>query len=375
MIRYVGIIGGGPSGLYAAWLLAQSGIQVTVFDHQIPFEKPCGGGLTQKIFHDFPDLKFLANSSQTVEKFSFSASDTRLTAEVSDNKLLYIISRKVLGEVLLDRCFSIGVRLVSQRVIDIKEKNIIIDDGRQFPFDFIIGADGANGVSRKKLSLLEYDRWGGVGFYIQGLTVPTAHIYFDVRRKGYLWVFPRTDHASVGFIALKGNISKTNAEEVIQEYLDKNYFGFKLDPDKYYAATIPLTKKYDSQLLYSNQFALIGDAAGLVDPITGEGIYYAFASANYLAEAIIANDITVYKRKLEQLIFSELQKSADIFERFYNPFILTNMVRLGFFSQTISTILVRLIAGKQSYLNLKKKLIDNIPVIFDETIKTMLLGK
>jgi len=370
MWNRIGIIGGGPAGLYCAKILAESGKDVTLFDHKIPFEKPCGGGITQKTFRDFQDLEFLKSKSKQIESFGFSVSTSGKIASANNPNLLSIISRKTLGTFLLNSCKSFGVKHISEKVIAISDSQVATEFNK-YSFDFIVGADGANGISRRLLSDLKYDRWGGLGFYIDGLNVPQADIFFDIERTGYLWVFPRQDHASVGFIALKGNISKLDAQYVVQKYLDKHYNGFKVDQDKYYSATIPLTRKFETDLLFGKNWALIGDCAGLVDPITGEGIYYAFASGRYLAEAIIKSDITDYGNKLNSEIIPDLQKSADIFFRFYKSWVLTNMVRLGHYSPTISDVLVKLIAGEQSYRTLKKNLIRKIPKVVKETVIRM----
>ena len=374
MWNKIGIIGGGPAGLYCAWILAENGKEVTLFDHKIPFEKACGGGITQKTFRDFPDLDFLKSHSKQIESFSFGVSVSEKKAYVNNPMLLSIISRKMLGTLLLERCIMSGVRHISQKVVSVSD-SLIFAGSEKYSFDFIIGADGANGISRLSLSDLKFERWGGLGYYIDGLNVPHANIFFDIERTGYLWVFPRSDHASVGFIALKGNISKQDSQKIVQEYLDANYKGFNVNPDNYYSATIPLTRHFEVNKLFGKNWALIGDSAGLVDPITGEGIYYAFASGRYLAESIIASDISDYGKKLEREIVPELQKSADIFTRFYRSWVLSYMIRLGYCSSSISDILVKLIAGEQSYRTLKKTLIRKLPEVVKETVGSMFRRK
>jgi flavin-dependent dehydrogenase len=113
-------------------------------------------------------------------------------------------------------------------------------------------------------------------------------------------------------------------------------------------------------------WALIGDAAGLVDPITGEGIYYAFKSAEILAETLDRRDL--YQSKIQMEIGRELQRSARMYKRFYRGRFLgadfkKRTVQLAQRSKTLKTVLGNLIAGNQGYLSLKKKLFLSIPSV------------
>lgn len=367
MNKNIGIIGGGPAGLYAAILLLDSEFQVTLFDHKIPFEKACGGGITNKTFEEFSDLKLIKEFGLGINEFDLKSSEVRSSAKVKGRELLTIISRKKLGEILLNEALKRGLNFKHEKVIDIAANEVITDKSRE-RFDFIIGADGAHGISRRKLSKLEYDRWGGVGFYIEGLELPKVNIFFDKGKTGYLWVFPRPGHASVGYIALKGELSKSEAKMKVQNYLDKHYCGFKVDESKFYSATIPLQKNFNGKLLYGDNFALIGDAAGLADPITGEGIYYAFASAKYLADALGLGTLQFYESSLNQNIIPELQRSSDLFDKFYNGYLIKAMIKLSSRSSTLSNIVVNLITGKQTYLGLKRTIFKRSGRIFYEFV-------
>jgi len=113
-------------------------------------------------------------------------------------------------------------------------------------------------------------------------------------------------------------------------------------------------------------WALVGDAAGLVDPITGEGIYYAFKSAEILAETLDRPDL--YQSKIQMSIGSELQRSARMYKRFYRGRFLgadfkKRTVQLAQRSKTLKAVLGNLIAGNQGYLSLKKKLLLSIPSV------------
>ena len=111
---------------------------------------------------------------------------------------------------------------------------------------------------------------------------------------------------------------------------------------------------------------MVGDAAGLVDPITGEGIYYAFQSAQILSETI--DEPGRYQTKVEATIGRELARAGRMYKRFYRGHFLgadfkKRTVQISRRSRTLRTILGNLIAGNQSYLSLKKKLVFSLPSI------------
>jgi flavin-dependent dehydrogenase len=115
-----------------------------------------------------------------------------------------------------------------------------------------------------------------------------------------------------------------------------------------------------------DRWALIGDAAGLVDPITGEGIYYAFSSAQILAETI--DKPSEYAARIEREIGRELARAARMYKRFYRGRFLAGdfrkrTVQLAQRSRTLRSLLSNLILGNQSYLTLKKKLFFSIPAV------------
>jgi flavin-dependent dehydrogenase len=114
------------------------------------------------------------------------------------------------------------------------------------------------------------------------------------------------------------------------------------------------------------RWALVGDAAGLADPITGEGIYFAIKSAEILAQKI--ENPQQYAQKVWQEMGVELARAARMYKRFYRGRFLggdfrKRTVQLSQRSRTLRTILGNLISGNQSYVSLKKKLFFSIPSI------------
>lgn len=379
-VKHIVIIGGGPAGLTAAIAikssLAAAQFDVMILDHKLPFEKPCGGGITAKTLHAFPFLTGLQHLAVTTNQFSFE-SGHGLRCEVESLEALTIVSRKDLGAFLLEKALALGVRHYKEKAMRLGhdgKKAFVQTDHGAHAADVLIGADGAQGASRRLFGVrsFEKNRAAGLGFYVEGIAGSKAVIKFLPRKHGYLWVFPRPTHASVGFFAVAGEVSRGECERIIKTYLDEHYPGVKLDPAKTYSATIPLIFEWHKEqftgTVHQTPFALAGDAAGFADPITGEGIYYAFKSGAMLAEAICTGDILKYKQRCEAEIIPELQKSARLFPKFYRTHFIDLMVLLSRRSRSVQRVMSDLITGTQSYLTLKSRLKSLAPKILREML-------
>lgn len=108
-------------------------------------------------------------------------------------------------------------------------------------------------------------------------------------------------------------------------------------------------------------WAAVGDAVALVDPITGEGIYYALRSAELLAECLLAGRLGEYPRRLNEECVSDLQLAARVSHRFYfgeylGAPVTTRLVQLARHSALIRAVLADLVSGAQPYRQLKQRL-------------------
>lgn len=386
------IIGGGPAGLTAAIALKSSPraseFAVTLLDHRLPFEKPCGGGITAKTFRQFPFLDALSPVAVTTNEFHFE-SGFGLSAAVCSADALTIVSRKDLGAFLLEKALALGIDHRSEKVVGLEKIDdpahgaggaaAVVTQTGHYPADFIIGADGAQGISRRLCGAgsFEKNRAAGLGFYVKGIESKTAVIKFIRKKRGYLWVFPRPTHASVGFFAIAGDVSRSECERIVRDYLTEHYPKVSIDPAKAYSATIPLIFDWQPHTyagtVLGTPYALAGDAAGFADAITGEGIYYAFKSGALLAEALLNNAeagarLAGYKAQCEQGIIAELQKSANLYPKFYRTMFIEAMVLLALRSLSVRRVMSDLITGAQSYLTLKSRLKSLLPKVLREAI-------
>jgi flavin-dependent dehydrogenase len=129
--------------------------------------------------------------------------------------------------------------------------------------------------------------------------------------KGYIWVFSRADHTSAGIGATFGTVSGKDLFKKLDDFLCENYPGFKIK--KKYSALIPTAadESFFDKPCSGDNWLLVGDAAGHVDPVIGEGIYYALGSAKAAAQAIRVDDIHSYETLWRDKYGDSLKQSAS----------------------------------------------------------------
>jgi geranylgeranyl reductase family protein len=299
----IAIIGAGPAGALAALCLARAGAPATLFDPSHPREKPCGGGLTGRalaLITDVIDIRSLpsvAVRSATIEPPApgrDGAADVPLTGG-SHGAALVIVSRMVFDRALLDAAVAAGARLIREKVVDVSRRGsrfVVKTDRGEHPADRIVGADGPNSIVRKKLAepFSRPQLSVAAGYFVRGATSSAIVIKSMREQPGYLWSFPRRDHLAVGICApavhrVSSAVLRAQSRAWIRQHgLDR---GATLTP---YAWPIPSVGERDAMRMpvAGPGWMLVGDAAGLVDPLTREGIYYALLSARWAADELAA---------------------------------------------------------------------------------------
>jgi geranylgeranyl reductase family protein len=380
----VAIIGAGPAGSQLGYQLSKNGVQVLLFDAREAWEKPCGGGVTSKALREFDFLNCGDAPKQMVSSLRLiSAREREITVTPADDFAIY--SRKELSRMMRMRAVESGARLYCARVGKTNYSNgkwrIETTEG-EFIADFLVGADGASSIIRRRLGI----RFGPQDFaYGLGWNVKTSESLSQVEVKyldefsGYLWLFPRTDHISYGiasgyqeatperlkaklldFIAMK---DQRLAEEI------KNSSDHSNSRFCFYAAMIPaldLTTWDRLRVCKAREaWALIGDAAGFVDPLTGEGIYYAIKSAALLAQAITQRPAD-FDEMWRAEFGAELRRASQLQRRFYRGSfagapVTERMIQFAKFHRGVRAVLRDLIAGDQGYLGLKIRLLRSLP--------------
>jgi flavin-dependent dehydrogenase len=222
----VAIVGGGPAGSQCAYSLAERGLASVVFDHSHPREKPCGGFITPLAQELFPFLSRLPiEHARRKRVFLVSPSERRIC--LSTRSQLLCVSRMRFDQFLLNKAVEMGARYVRERVVAVKRKAgswVVKTTEQSYVARILVGADGVNSVVRESTigPLSAGDRGFCCGYLVKGLEKEEMCIWFLPRLKGYLWVMPRSDHASVGIGTAKLSLSRHLKSE-LDLFVERNY--------------------------------------------------------------------------------------------------------------------------------------------------------
>lgn len=330
------IVGGGPAGATAGYLLAGHGLSTAIVDRKVfPRHKLCGGllpvktaALLERIFgvtgKDLADQGIVNHTSSGYGIYWRQ----RLIVQASSDLPFSFVDRKAYDNYLLGMARSRGAAVFEgHRVtgVDPAAGTVIMASGAKMSARYIIGADGVLSEVRKWLPGMggtpRKDRLAAaLEVFVpragMRMTVDCPAVHLGYVNSGYAWVFPNRDRFVVGLGGMQDkNILKFN--KILADYLtDLDLAAPRegLRGLKVHAHPIP----FGSPLRRPAHLKVVlsGDAAGMADPITGEGIYYAHRSAEVAARSIMCALRTgralheIYPSLLERHVMPELRSAA-----------------------------------------------------------------
>jgi len=396
------LVGAGPAGSFAAEHLARGGARVALFDGQPAGEpKACGGGVTSKALKAWPHLlEAMGRTVEEVELYSPTGKCVRLELDAP----FAIYSRIAFDLYLLDRAKQAGAEVFSKRVSVSEGKNegefwkVQTRQGQSWRGRVLVAADGANSPIARRLAGALPNAEMEVAFgYRAPLPktddAPTV-IAFLPGWVGYAWAFPRLDHISFG-IATSQDVFDHRALDALLWNFMCGYYRMREDPAaplwsasakqsiedtardaaieqklratvNRYAARIPglAPETWNTRSVAGEDWALLGDAAGFADPVTGEGIYYALRSAELFAEAFFEGSTATYEQRWRADFGRELRRASAMRGRFYGEFLgapfTDRMIDFARLHPGVRRTLRELVAGDQGYVNLKRTLARRI---------------
>jgi geranylgeranyl reductase family protein len=380
----IAIIGAGPSGAWTAYLLARAGARVTIFDPSHPREKPCGGGVTERAMQivapalaaqAFPSVPIrsarFVDTGQDAPAILSSVESRSATVPLSTGALV-VASRAAFDGALLAAACRAGATLTPARVRRIDGRapafHLETADGGRHAASQLVGADGANSLVRRTLgrAFRREQLSIATGFFAHGHTSDQVVIELTTNPPGYLWSFPRPDHLAIGICAqADAGAGAGSLRARAREWIGRAGLSYtRLEP---YSWPIPSLSAGDfaSLEVAGEGWYLVGDAAGLVDPITREGIYFSLVSAQLVAAAILdrpADAGRCYADRVRTEILDDLACGARLKAAFFRPHFTRLLLSALLDSRHVRAVMADLVAGAQPYRSLKWRLAKTMEI-------------
>ncbi len=356
------VVGAGPAGSTAARECSRAGLRVALLEKaEFPRDKPCGGGVNIRTTKMLPfDLSEVTERKIYGMRIKVRAGSSYVKR--SATPLTLLTQRKRLDAYLVEKAVEAGAKLFERSAVSHVEREsdgvVIRSNGRAFEASAVVAADGANGPTAR-LAGIEIRRWTIVGLEANASSDPKSFpdswsdvmgIDFAGVRGGYGWVFPKDDHLNFGLAGtdLGGRKLRTRLDELVRSY------GF--DPSSLWGLRgHPLPVRQPGSDLFAERALAIGDAAGLLDPFTGEGIFSAIWSAKAAARRLVellAGDVhalEAYRRDIEEELEPELRLGRRMYDLFHlAPWLFAEVVRVPAVWQTGC----RILQGDSTYVSM-----------------------
>ncbi len=380
------VVGGGPAGSTAARRVAQSGFSVLLIDKEMfPRTKPCAGG-ARFLVSELLDFDLSQIAHRRISGLSlFAPSGFRVDCIPEDrSKPGITVMREEFDHLLLRKAKEAGAAVLeNNEVIDIQESSSSISvttiDGQTHTGRYVIGADGINSKVAKQLGF--YSGWktdsASVALEIEievgeqkvreicgepgGYDADLLLLYFGEFSNGYTWCFPKRTILSVGACCRQDKVQ--NIRNGFDRWFAKFQDAYDIE-SRILTSTAARFPLRPANRLVKGRALLIGDAAGLVDAFTGEGIPEAIESGILAAFAVkrAIDDsnpmaLSEYEKECKKKIISELKVSQSLAKLFYKS--MKNIETLcGFFRDDYysSQLIGSAIGGLLSQKEVKRKL-------------------
>jgi len=379
----VAVVGGGPAGSVCASELARNGVNVVIFDHSHPREKLCGGAISGR---HLKELKIPDNVIEREINWIIVEDQHGHNVKLYERKGGIVLMREKLDYYLFQKSKDDGAKQIKERVISFKKKKnkwILKTNKSVYKSNFLVGADGCPSLIRKKFlgdipkehlahcvsyhiphkkSHIEKKFGDSIELYFLG------EPYVDL---GYIWIFPKIEFVTVG---LGTKLGSSQIQESLKNFIHDHPKTKRLILPKeitLYSHLLPFISSSDfyKDPITGKDWVLIGDAAGHVNPLTGEGIYYAMKGGKLAAKAYLNENIYFFETYWREEYGGDLYYGSKFRDLFYNPRLIDIVINIGNKSSKMCEILADIIATRVPYDKLfKRKLLLSLPRIFFEAI-------
>jgi geranylgeranyl reductase family protein len=384
------VVGAGPGGSTAARFCAKAGVGTLLIEKEkMPRYKACGGCLSLKTVHFLNlDLSPVLENRIYGVKFTYRLKDPFSIA--LKEPVAFMVMRDRFDQFLVDKALEEGSRILEGvKVLRVEEKSdrveVTLNRGETMHCEYLIGADGAESIVAKSLSPVP-PKGSGMGVeseipYEATRGFPEEefqriHLNFGGVPNGYGWVFPKKEGLSIGIGGMFLDGVKMNPRKYLTEFLKG--LNYICEEKVKRVVGHPLPSFYDEeQKVCKGRVLLVGDAARLMDPLMGEGIYYALRSGMLAAEAILFSkeDGSLPSPRYQQTIqdqISENLKWALRFSRFifrFSPLAYRTLKRYP----ELADVYLQVLKGEETYqgfvARVKERMRDLLQGRLSDTIK------
>jgi geranylgeranyl reductase family protein len=368
------IVGAGPAGATLAYELSRKGMDVLILEKErLPRYKACAGGITVKTAK-LLDLDFSSVTRDTIRGAKVAYGGRRSFTKSYPQPLIHMVMRDEFDQLLVQRACEAGAALVDNervRQVEIAEQVVKVEAANHvFTAQIVVGADGARSIVAANVGLMR-DIDLGIGLEAE-ISVPGQRLVqweslmgLDLghMRGGYGWVFPKKDHLSVGVGSplRQAKRLKSGYQAVLKSHGLNDCSATRIR-----SHWLPVRRK--GMAIQSGRCLLLGDAAGLVDPVTGEGIHNAIRSAQIAAPVIehylqgSSANLKAYEVAVDKQIMPELRAARALARAFaWFPGLVFDAVES---SDRLWNACCRLLRGEDTYITLKRRL-GPAQVLFD----------
>ena len=358
----VAVVGAGPAGATAALVLAQAGVEVALLDRApLPRDKTCGGGVVARALESLPSGVGIPVERRLGRVESrFTDAGVVVTVE-RETPLVHMSMRAPLDLALAEAARAAGAGLHAPCAVErvgVTPDHVQLETGRgALRARFLIAADGATGPTARAAGWTEpldsvpaLEAEVEVPPRVLARFVDRARFDLGTPAGGYGWIFPKADHLSVGVGVFTRGAARRRLRDELARYLHAVGLG-EASVRRVRGAPIPVRPRRDAA---RGRVLLAGDAAGLADPLTGEGISLAILSGRLAAESLLAagldpgNAARTYAASLRRSILRDLSIARGLAWVLYRrPALARRLVpRLG---QLAGEALTEVVAGRRTY--------------------------
>ncbi len=363
------IVGAGPSGATAAYNLAKKGHSVLILEKaSLPRYKPCGGGVSPAIAQwlDF-DLNPIIDHTINKVEFTWQMGD-QVVAKLNEKAPMWMVKRDIFDNYLIKQGKNQGADIKDNtevQAIKFDNNNWQINTNQGIlNAKYLIAADGVNSSIAQLLGFkLGKPSLGASLEITASIPEDKQHIgYFDFGslKNGYIWAFTKSDGYSISGGFFKGNGKAQALEKSLKDYANK--LGLDLNNSQYQEYDLALWN--GSQNLHTQGALLVGDAARLADPITGEGIrpsiFSGFQAGEAISQALQGDDNAL--ANYSEIINEELGKDLVLAQRLGGLFYQFPKIayKVGVKRPASAQIMSKVLAGELRYSDITDAAISRL---------------